>query len=193
MATISRSLALLALMFAALPALSGVLYWQVSSAEDENGNALTFSYATVRMGDSSMEPGVDAETGMLNAFDTDGNQVSPYVMSSGGNSTVAIYSGPISNPDDLSKSFLVELWNESDSLVGWQMYAYDDVDSYIWSADALASVGTVLPATFNSFTAAVPEPSSGLLLIIGAGLLALRRNGRAHVLKTSAREGESVV
>ena len=180
MATISRSLALLALMFAALPALSGALYWQVSNAEDEGGNALPFSYATVRMGDSSMEPGVNAETGMLNAFDTDGNQVSPYVMSSGGNSTVAIFSGPITSPDDLSKSFLVELWNESDSLVGWQMCAYDDVDSSIWTADVLTAVDMVLPAKFTSFTSAAPEPSSGLLLLVGAGLLALRRKGRAR-------------
>ena len=83
------------------------------------------------------------------------------------------------SPEGLS--FMVELGNwENGEWVGIahsQSYTYEQLASYIihdWSGPgATPAIG---PWVAESY--AVPEPSSGLLLLIGGGLLALRRKRR---------------
>ena len=179
-----RVVALAALMLAVPSAWAEdyLLYWQIVDAEDEGQNSLEFSYATLRYVASDTAPGDNTATDLLYVYNAQGNTGSQFVMSSSGNpdSTSAVFSGPVGAVDDPAKAFLVELWNADDTLAGWYKVSYATVSSSIWSTEDITSAGSIAPAMFNSFTAAVPEPSSGLLLIIGAGLLALRRKGRAR-------------
>ena len=77
---------------------------------------------------------------------------------------------------DSTYSFFVELINASGSLVYTQKAAtsYNDLLSsgYV-SASALDRPTGALTGGFNG--AAVPEPTSGVLLLVGGALLALRR------------------
>ena len=77
---------------------------------------------------------------------------------------------------DSKYSFFVELINASGSLVYTQKAAtsYNDLLSsgYV-SASALDRPTGALSGGFNG--AAVPEPTSGILLLVGGALLALRR------------------
>lgn len=83
------------------------------------------------------------------------------------------------NPEGLS--FIVELGNwESGTWTGIaysQSYTYTALASHIiqnWSGpDATPAIGPWVAENY-----AVPEPSSGILLLIGGGLLALRRKRR---------------
>ena len=83
------------------------------------------------------------------------------------------------SPEGLS--FMVELGNwENGEWVGIahsQSYTYAQLQSYIiheWSGPG--AIPATEPWVAESY--AVPEPSSGLLLLIGGGLLALRRKRR---------------
>ena len=76
-------------------------------------------------------------------------------------------------PNDVTwKSFYIELYNENSSVVGVsQSAAYADlVEKFVYSDMGTAGVGSPY-----HFTAAIPEPSGGLLVLIGFGLMALRR------------------
>jgi hypothetical protein len=83
------------------------------------------------------------------------------------------------NPEGLS--FIVELGNwESGTWTGIaysQSYTYTALASHIiqnWSGPgAIPAIGPWVAENY-----AVPEPSSGILLLIGGGLLALRRKRR---------------
>lgn len=84
-----------------------------------------------------------------------------------------------SSPEGLS--FMVELGNwENGEWVGIahsRSYKYDQLKNYIiqdWSGpDATPAIQPWVAVNYE-----VPEPSSGLLLLIGGGLLALRRKRR---------------
>ena len=81
-------------------------------------------------------------------------------------------------------SFMIELGNWDATLGAgneWQILAHSDpgtmesLKNFIHAADF--DIHTTLAWTGGSYS--VPEPSSGLLILIGAGLLALRRRRRA--------------
>lgn len=72
-------------------------------------------------------------------------------------------------------SFAIELNNASEPGTSW---ISDQLTwSYCQSVGAYRSIKIfdLKFATFSNFTYVVPEPSAGLLLLVGAGLLALRR------------------
>lgn len=70
-------------------------------------------------------------------------------------------------------SFFVELYNDSDDLIHTSQdgYAYSPSASYILTSKMDAT--TASAATASSFV--IPEPTSGLMVLLGVGLLGLRR------------------
>ena len=83
------------------------------------------------------------------------------------------YAGSFATSD--VSNFLVELWNADGSRAGWQSYSASSVANSIWQgSNPTSQTG----ATALVVSAVVPEPTSGMLLMLGGALLALRRRRR---------------
>ena len=156
-----------ALAATAVPLQADMLYWMVDNPHDTwNDRNVNFAYATVfaqyadhkdplsLYSEGTKQDGVTQVVASENAF-------------AGG-----VYSGDFISSN--VKSFLVELYDEKDVRVAWQTYLVADALSSIWN-EAQNMTGAT-PLRVNEV---VPEPTSGLLLLFGGALLALRR-GRAR-------------
>ena len=157
------------MMFAAMAlalgaqAASSYLYWML-----EEPTSMSFVYARV-LGVSK-----DGETSYLTIAEPGGGE-NAFVFNQNvpdlGNALSGQYYSLI--PENASwKNFYVELYNWENAVVGVsQSAAYADlVEKFIYSDMGTAGVGSPY-----HFTAAIPEPSGGLLVLIGFGLMALRR------------------
>ena len=80
-------------------------------------------------------------------------------------------------------SFLVEVFGEDDGLLAYSdTFSYDDiVGSYVYSDMGTALSGTAYGVSVSN----VPEPSSGVLLLLGLAALGLRRKRGRGVLASS--------
>ena len=166
---------LVALAFAAsaMVASAGTLYWQV---EGENAGD-TFSSATLYVSsnsDGSSATALDtASVGNGTVFSDENGSYSDLMQTD-----VSSYSGK-----DPAYYFFVEManYNGATDPKRGQIYSYQDlVDGGYVAASAL-DVDTAIAAAggFNMGAGgAVPEPTSGMLLLIGGSLLALRRRRR---------------
>ena len=138
------------------------LYWMVSSdmkyvweAPDKPGTPVTYDYAKIS---------ADGGDTYLSFYGTTGD-LGVYTLNKGEDGVVGFASSPAFS------SFLVELYTDSSSeRVGWATIPYSTAMRYAFSditQQKLASLYTV--------TQAIPEPSSGLLLLLGLAGLGLRR------------------
>ena len=138
------------------------LYWMVSSdmkyvweAPDKPGTPVTYDYAKIS---------ADGGDTYLSFYGTTGD-LGVYTLNKGEDGVVGFASSPAFS------SFLVELYTDSSSeRVGWATIPYSTAMQYAFSditQKKLASLYTV--------TQAIPEPSSGLLLLLGLAGLGLRR------------------
>ena len=135
------------------------LYWQIN--QEGESEPIEFAYAQVKA------------TG-------DGGVV--YVGAS-----LGVEGGKKSNPinsvfdaatygEGTGYSFVVELMNSGLDVIGESAtFSYADIAPYIWSPMGQTGASAWTVTTFNS----VPEPTSGLLLLIGVAGLALRRRRNA--------------
>ena len=146
-----------------------LLYWFVDESKNAAG---AFDYAKVKVEDGTYLSIVDSEGSL---FDGEGNLYGDEVASDG-----ASLSGDGSWVDladygsaSSAHSFMIELYNDGvvNPIGQSAFWSYADLSAYIKSTTASA-VGT--PWT-PAIAAAVPEPSSGLLLFFGLTLVALRR------------------
>lgn len=74
----------------------------------------------------------------------------------------------------LFPSFLFEVYDGDDNKLGWTTLAYADAANYIYSDPSNNSGVSVYKVT-----QLIPEPTSGLLFLLGAAGLALRRRKMA--------------
>ena len=144
------------------------LYWMVGTLNDGKvtyselagadlaGETVTYDYAMVK---------IAGEDGYLNIYDTHGDMGGEIVDKS----TPAYAAFP---NDKQFTSFLFELYDENDAMVGWATLARTAAvnGGYVYGDPSN-------PGTPNLYTVtqAIPEPSSGLLLLLGMAGLALRR------------------
>ena len=156
-----------ALTATAMPLHADMLYWMVNNPEDTwNGGLVNFVYATISALDA------DDNATLLIPY-SDGVRLDGVTqVAASGNTVEALYSGDFISSN--VKSFLVKLYDENYQPVAWQTYLAEEALSSIWH-EAQSMTGTK-PL---SVTEVVPEPTSGLLLLIGGALLALRR-GKAR-------------
>ena len=82
--------------------------------------------------------------------------------------------------------FLMQVSNNEGNLVAWSAHLFNpaaDPLTLTALSSTLVDIGDIknpsMITTFNFGTNLVPEPTSGLLMMLGAGLLALRRRRRA--------------
>ncbi len=167
----AKTLVAVALTGAALSASADLLYWTVSEAKgDANsgkvGQAIPFAYATVK---------ADGTALYIYDGDTKTEYWQLYARTEPtGVSTRTAYAGDFTKSD--VSSFLVELWGADGTRVGWQSYSASSVANSIWQGDTPTSQ---TGAQALVVSAVVPEPTSGMLLVLGGALLALRRRRRA--------------
>ena len=160
MKNLFKSLVTGALFLAVSSASAGTLYWQVTSDAGQN-----FDEAWLVVENKS-----NGNLTYLEGVDSDGNQPS----------STALTQTDISAYESDAYLFYVEMSNYNNG-------NYETVATgYKWSYDELVSSGyvaanpldvnnVIAAASGSNFGSAIPEPSSGLLLLIGGAMLALRR------------------
>ena len=167
---------ILAMAVAAATAQASVLFWQVHDVYDvARGNKIAFDYLTIK----------NADTGeMLYFYEGTIKGSNQEWLSDDGDpySASNLVSGDFTyNGSESSiKSFLVQLYDEHDNRVAWQYYNANDLSDHILdnagdAFDAFSEGGSGGKAYPAVFSAMIPEPSSGMLMLFGLAALALRR------------------
>jgi len=78
-----------------------------------------------------------------------------------------------------SYSYYIELVNSSGNLVGYTQQTYAQLSGSIAAVDSLSEIATVNPTVWHGASSYnAPEPTSGLLMMLGAAMLGLRRKQR---------------
>ena len=157
------------LAMAALPSLADVeaLYWQVTS--DMNPTPIEFQAAAMVAEDGSGNKTylTDANNNVWQAANSD-------------KSTTEAIASIWSDTYASGYTFYIELMNNDNGNWytagtidnGGSNYSYADISANIFSSSSM-SMSLATPLT--SGTAHIPEPTSGLLMLVGGALLALRR------------------
>ena len=168
-----KFLATLAVAASAMVASAGTLYWQV---EGENAGD-TFDSATLYVSqnsDGSSATALATASTANGALRTDADGTYSDMMQT----DISGYSG-----DNPAYYFFVEManYNGATDPKRGQVYTYQDlVDSGYVATSPFDSPSLIAGGQGLNMgaTGAVPEPTSGLLLLIGGSLLALRRRRR---------------
>lgn len=150
------------------------IYWMADISDTSQGDNATiakygFSYANLIIQDN--EGKYVADLGYAPSVDTKGLKTAPRVTSESLESFFANHS-----TDYSTYSFAVELYNEdfswkmakSDAMSWNTLVGYDALYRSTWE-------GGAGKAAFTSFTYNAPEPTSGLLILLGMCGLALKR------------------
>lgn len=142
------------------------LYAMIENAQSVyDGTSISFDYATFSI--PSQEGYLNISGGAGSGVTVSGTGVSSD-ENDRSSTAGAFYVG---DEDTKFNTFLVELWlNDNDpTRVGWQQYSLAQVSGHIVTTTG-GSGETPL-----TITSVIPEPTSGLLLLLGMAGLALRR------------------
>ena len=159
-----KAFAAIAVAASALSASADVdsyLYWMVENTVTydtkyvSGGGSVTYDYAMIK---------ISGEDSYLTLYNT-GGSLDTDMLDSGTTAAAGFSSSPAFS------SFLIELYNESDQKVGWTTLPYSTAMANYVYRDPTAAGST------GVFTVSqvIPEPTSGLLLLLGMAGLALRR------------------
>lgn len=169
--TVKRLGLLFALLVAVVSSRADLLYWQLEQDPSDSSSVL-FNYAVIKDRDSDQILTLKSEYGDADAAfasaDGQSDGYSTYVEGKGG------YWAELPSAYGSESGFLIELYNSTGGLVGYTDSVFASV---LADAKAIGKSGESLPSTpFSGWTVqAVPEPTSGLLTLLGIAALALRR------------------
>ncbi len=169
------------------------LYWQVSN-KDTDSNVIDFSFnGAYILAENGSGESQRFELYSMGDWDYEslGDAPAAYLDMGGGiESTGEVYA----NLDDLGEgySYFIELVNYDESsgtstqVAKSQGVSYSDLSNYL--TGNLGEVpGAAVPWHGTGFSGAVPEPTSGALLLLGAGLAAFKkRRNLKDLLKRKA-------
>ena len=144
------------------------LYWMVDESADVD--KYDFTYATVKTTDSSYFY-------LYNQSGNTGNDkfyISNIATADSGLTTSAGYAG-LGTADYTGSTFLFELWTQDDVRVGWKSVAFASLADYVFANTSQTG------ATPYVVKDVVPEPTSGVLLLLGFAGLALRRRKQLNI------------
>lgn len=149
------------------------LYWMIdtSSAND-------FTYSYVRIKDASTDKYLTIYDSAFDYAYTDGSGdgVAKTYIKMADDMNSGFYAS-LADIDPASASFIVELYSSSDKFLARNFSASTgEIAGYIYSG-GIAPM-PVSPWMAGSFD--IPEPSSGLLVLVGCALLGLRRRRQAR-------------
>lgn len=159
MKNLLKSIATIALLMAVSSASAGTLYWQVTA---DTGKQFDEAWLVATDGST---------TEYLDNRDSDGRNPSSTPLTQ---TSLDGYEGD-------AWSFYIEMCNynsDDDSystVAKSQSYSYQDLVSAGYVATDFANANSVMTAAAGANMGAIPEPSSGLLLLMGGAMLALRR------------------
>ena len=148
---------------------NSLLYWMVENpVYSYNNESVDFKYAKIQAIDNDGANGASylyvynqqGSTGYDRAYDIPGDN---------GYSTGGIYSGLFDGTK--VDTFLIELYSATNDKVGWQSVSY----AQAFNNGSIATTMQTGGATVLAVGQVVPEPTSGLMLLIGLAGLALRR------------------
>ena len=171
-------IAAIAFAAAVSSATADIIHWTVSDAQDELGNSIAFAYATVKAG------GYDASP--LSIYN--GAQKMSYAEAWAGESGTAtslgaaVYSGDF---DSSAGVLCFELWDENRVRLGWTSYTLAQASQSIWHGTSFSGQSGATPLVVSQV---IPEPAGGLLFLLGAAVLALRRRRRWNGLPARCPE-----
>lgn len=157
MKTIQKLVVLAAVLAMAGLAQADALYWQVDTGAADASYRGEYAYAALYASDGSL---------LDSYYEAVGGKVAPTLSDLGAYGSTG-------------HSFYVELYNASlDSVYKGSAVSYDQ----LVASGYISTTGVEMPnytATTGFNGASVPEPTGGMLLLVGGALLALRRRRRA--------------
>jgi len=161
MKSLKLTVAAVVVAFAATTLADSVLYWMLDNPT-YNDEPVAYDYAKVK---------TDADTSYLYAWNESVNTGMDRAYVLGGDdgySTGGVYSGF----DGTVNTFLIELYTDgSSSPIAWQSVSY----AQAYATGSITSTMQSGGANVYKISQVVPEPTSGLLLLLGFAGLALRR------------------
>ena len=185
---ILKTVSSMALAFATMSASAELLYWQVQNAAFRglSGADAYFQYATVRDG-AGNAPGAGSESDYYKLYTVESATgasaaTEEYQFWAGTENAPGIatstYGGAqlFGDIQDTVSSLLFELWDGDGTLVGFANVSRSSWESALTTLGSGQDAGTGGVYTLSNV---VPEPTSGLLLLLGMAGLALRRKRRA--------------
>ena len=158
------------------------LYWNYEVPDTVTD--VTFTYAKLAAYTSG---DYYTPVGYLTVGDTTSDMIAAYGITASqltGTSVSEVYFA-MGSYNSNAYSFRVELFDSGNNFVGRSdAYDYATVSGSIYSD---MSIGGMVPLSMGGYSA-VPEPTSGMMLLLGMGLLALKRKRREE----AANRGKSI-
>ena len=171
-----RFLLLLSLVFASVIAAHAEYYFLWEFDQSESGDPLSFSLAKVRVDGDGIDCPVYlalADDGGV-SFETLATEVDPEAGPLVGETVLPNYA-KLSDFANDNYSFFVELYSLDDELLGVSGRAtFEELRLAGSVYEDMATTG-ITPYNFGLAVEPVPEPTSGVLVLLGFGVLALRR------------------
>ena len=159
-----------------------LLYWQVTSS-DVAGISGASDYAYAKIYQTTDGGASKSELTTSYAFADGPGQLTHYENADVLDGAFAALSGAYSYPSDPAVQFAIELFDSTGGVLANSGWTTGDMSTYIsktefgsnWSA-MTATSGFGTSGSGASWTSgAVPEPTSGLMLLVGMAMLGLRR------------------